>query len=97
MVRIALPHADTAAGSVRPGLAIATPAATDTFGIVWLLMTTSARHAGWPDDVAVDDPASAGLSTPVSFERARSPRSMPGSLQRSGAWQDQTEQRSPSA
>jgi mRNA interferase MazF len=62
VVRVDFLYADSAAGGVRPGLAIATPAATDTFGIVWILMITSARHARWPDDVAVDDLAAAGLS-----------------------------------
>jgi mRNA interferase MazF len=64
IVRIGFPYADRDTGGVRPALVVATPAATDTFGIVWVLMITSARHAPWPDDVAVIDLAAAGLSHP---------------------------------
>jgi mRNA interferase MazF len=61
-VRIDFPYADSNSGAVRPAVVVATPAATGTFGIVWVLMITSAWQAPWPDDVAVSDLAAAGLS-----------------------------------
>jgi mRNA interferase MazF len=64
VVRIGFPYADSDTDGVRPALVVATPAATDTFGIVWVLMITSARHAPWPDDVAITNLAAAGLSRP---------------------------------
>ncbi|MFO1024394.1 MAG: type II toxin-antitoxin system PemK/MazF family toxin [Acetobacteraceae bacterium] len=43
---------------------VATAPATEAFGIVWVLMITSARHARWPDDVLITDPVAARLSRP---------------------------------
>jgi mRNA-degrading endonuclease toxin of MazEF toxin-antitoxin module len=62
VVRIECPYANSDAIGVRPALVVATLPATDSFGIVWVLMITSARHAPWPDDVAGSDLAAAGLS-----------------------------------
>lgn len=64
IVRVNFPHADSDAVGARPALIVASPAATDAFGILWVLMITSARHAPWPDDVAITDLATAGLSRP---------------------------------
>jgi mRNA interferase MazF len=62
VVRVEFPHADTPALAVRPALIFAKPAATEVFGIVWVMMITSSRHTPWPDDVRVTDLARAGLS-----------------------------------
>jgi mRNA interferase MazF len=64
VVRVEFPHADTATLAVRPALVFASPAATESFGIVWVMMITSSRHTPWPDDVWVTDLARAGLSPP---------------------------------
>jgi mRNA-degrading endonuclease toxin of MazEF toxin-antitoxin module len=64
VVRVDFPHADTATLAARPAVVIASPAATDVFRIIWVLMITSSRHTKWPDDVLVTDLAQAGLSRP---------------------------------
>jgi len=64
IVRVGFPLVDTNTVRVRPGLVIATPSATDTFGIVWVLMITSARHQRWPDDIVISDLSSTGLPHP---------------------------------
>jgi mRNA-degrading endonuclease toxin of MazEF toxin-antitoxin module len=71
VVRVDFPHADTQAVAGRPALVIASPPANDTFGIVWVLMITSSRHAAWPDDVAITDLAKAGLSRPSVIRTAK--------------------------
>jgi hypothetical protein len=64
VVREEFPHADTTTLAVRPALIFSSPAATEVFGIVWVMMITSSRHTPWPDDVWVTDLARAGLSRP---------------------------------
>lgn len=64
IVRVNFPHANSDAAGARPALIVASPRATDAFDIVWVLMITSARHAAWPDDVAITDLTAAGLSQP---------------------------------
>ena len=83
IVRVNFPHADSEAVGTYPALIVASPAATDAFGIVWVLLITSARHAPWPDDVAITDMATAGLSQPgivrtgkiAAIDSGSSPRS----------------------
>jgi mRNA interferase MazF len=41
------------------------------FGILWVLMITSSRHAAWPDDVPITDLAMAGLSRPSMIRTAK--------------------------
>jgi mRNA interferase MazF len=62
VVRVDFPYADEPIARPRPALVIATPTATPTFGMVWVLMITSARHAPWPEDVPITDLTTAGLS-----------------------------------
>ena len=62
IVRVDFPFADQAATRRRPALVIATPAATDAFSIVWMLMITSATHEPWPLDVPISDLQLGGLS-----------------------------------
>jgi mRNA interferase MazF len=71
IVRMDFPYADSNTGTVRPALVVATPAATGTFNIVWVLMITSARHSPWPGDVAVSDLPAAGLSHPSIVRTAK--------------------------
>jgi mRNA interferase MazF len=56
------PYADEPIARPRPALVIATPAATSAFGMVWVLMINSARHAPWPEDVPITALNAAGLS-----------------------------------
>jgi mRNA interferase MazF len=62
IVSVEFPFADQAAMRRRPALVIATPDIGQDFGIVWLLMITSARHTRWPSDVAVTQLPGTGLA-----------------------------------
>ena len=39
--------------------------------LLWLLMITAAANRGWPDDVAIDDHAGAGLPIPSIVRTAK--------------------------
>lgn len=62
IVRLDFPFADQAATRRRPALAIAAPAATDAFSILWVLMITSAARERWPLDVPISDLRLGGLT-----------------------------------
>jgi mRNA interferase MazF len=40
-------------------------------GLVWVLMITAAANRGWPDDIAIDDHAAAGLPIPSIVRTAK--------------------------
>ncbi len=71
VVRVDLSCADEPVARPRPALVIATPAATSSIRLVWVLMITSARHAPWPQDVPITDLAAAGLSHPSLIRTAK--------------------------
>jgi mRNA interferase MazF len=62
IVRVDFPFADEATTRRRPALVIATPAATEAFSILWVLMITSAARGSWKLDVPISDLALGGLS-----------------------------------
>jgi mRNA interferase MazF len=64
VVRVDFPYAEQAASRRRPALVVATPDVQARFGIIWVLMITSARHQPWPGDVRIGDLRSAGLAHP---------------------------------
>jgi mRNA interferase MazF len=59
---VAFSDADEATTRRRPALAAAVPEGRDQFGIVRVLMVTSARQGSRPFDVPVSDPRGTGLS-----------------------------------
>ena len=71
VVRVDFPYADEPVSRPRPGLVIATPEATQAFGIAWVLMITSARHVAWPHDVLITDLTATGLSHPSLVRTAK--------------------------
>jgi mRNA interferase MazF len=62
IVRVDFPFADEATTRRRPALVVATPSATDSFSIVWVLMITSAAQGRWPLDVPISDLRLGGLT-----------------------------------
>jgi mRNA interferase MazF len=62
IVRVDFPFTDRAGTRRRPALVIAAPVATDAFGVLWVLMITSAAGERWPLDVPVSDIRLGGLS-----------------------------------
>ena len=71
VVRVDFPYADEPTARPRPALVVATPEATAAFGLAWVLMITSARHAPWPYDVAITDLTSTGLPRPSLIRTAK--------------------------
>lgn len=71
VVRVDFPYADEPTVRPRPALVIATPEATTAFGLAWVLMITSARHAPWPYDVTITDLTSTGLPRPSLIRTAK--------------------------
>jgi mRNA interferase MazF len=41
------------------------------FGLVWVLMITSARHAPWPGDITITDLTATGLAHPSLIRTAK--------------------------
>src|ERR1051326_3352658 len=64
IVRVDYPSADEARTRRRPALVVATPAVSDEFAILWMLMITSAPQGTWPHDVSVSDLRLGGLDHP---------------------------------
>lgn len=65
VVRVPFPFTDRAASKNRPALVLSSGKAFNTpAGHVVLAMITSAHHAPWPLDCAIEDLASAGLPAP---------------------------------
>ena len=62
IVRFDFPFPDQAARRRWRALAIAAPAATDAFAVLWVLMIASAANESWPLDVPVSDLALGGLT-----------------------------------
>jgi PemK-like protein. len=45
----------------RPALVVASGALEEQHGLAWVLMITSAKNRGWPEDVEISDIEAAGL------------------------------------
>jgi mRNA interferase MazF len=56
---------------LRPALNISTEAFQRATGLCWVLMITSAEHAPWPGDVAVDALEFTGLARPSVVRTAK--------------------------
>ena len=64
VARVAFPFADSPIHRNRPALVISTPDVHERFGVLWVLMITSAERTRWPGDVTISDLAEAGLPVP---------------------------------
>ena len=64
VVRVAFPFADSDVRRNRPGLVISVSEVDERFGVVWVLMITSAGRSPWPGDVPISDLSGAGLPVP---------------------------------
>ncbi|MCP5432757.1 MAG: type II toxin-antitoxin system PemK/MazF family toxin [Alphaproteobacteria bacterium] len=61
VVVVPFPYADRLAEKRRPALVVSNERLETAHGLVWLAMITSAKNAPWPEDVAINDLAEAGL------------------------------------
>jgi mRNA-degrading endonuclease toxin of MazEF toxin-antitoxin module len=61
VVVVPFPYTDRLAEKRRPAVVISAPELSKNYGLVWLLMVTSADNPRWDCDIAVSDLKEAGL------------------------------------
>ncbi|HEY0283039.1 MAG TPA: type II toxin-antitoxin system PemK/MazF family toxin [Rhizomicrobium sp.] len=61
IVVVPFPYSDRLAEKRRPALVVSAPALQKRFGLIWLMMITSAGNPAWDCDVAISDLKLAGL------------------------------------
>lgn len=71
IVVVPFPYADRLAEKRRPALVVSAPALQKRFGLVWLMMITSADNPAWDCDVAISDLKQAGLPAPSVVRPAK--------------------------
>ena len=71
IVIVPFPYADRLAEKRRPALVVSAPALQKRFGLVWLMMITSAANPTWDCDVAISDLKLAGLPAPSVVRPAK--------------------------
>lgn len=71
VVKVPFPYTDRPTRQYRPALVVAAGALEDAHGLLWVVMITSAENRRWPGDVAISDPASAGLPAPSVIRTAK--------------------------
>ncbi|MFN0024661.1 MAG: type II toxin-antitoxin system PemK/MazF family toxin [Parvularculaceae bacterium] len=64
VVVVPFPYADRLAEKRRPALVVSVPKVTTNYGLVWLVMITSAANPRLDYDVVVNDLDAAGLPAP---------------------------------
>jgi mRNA interferase MazF len=71
VVIVPFPYTDRLSEKRRPAVVISAPSLTRDYGLVWLLMVTSADNPRWPCDVEVSDLKKAGLPAPSLIRPAK--------------------------
>lgn len=71
IVVVPFPYADRLAEKRRPALVVSAPGLQKSFGLVWLMMITSADNPAWDCDVAISDLKLAGLPAPSVVRPAK--------------------------
>lgn len=71
IVKVPFPYTDRPVRERRPALVVAAGGLQERHGLLWVLMITSAENRGWPGDVAISDPAAAGLPAPSVVRTAK--------------------------
>jgi mRNA interferase MazF len=61
VVKVPFPYTDRPIRQRRPAVVIAAGEIEEVYGLLWLLMITSAENRGWEGDVMVSDLGAAGL------------------------------------
>lgn len=64
VVVVPFPYTDRLAEKRRPAVVVSAPDVRAKYGLVWLLMVTSAENPAWECDVIVKDLKAAGLPAP---------------------------------
>lgn len=71
VVKVPFPYTDRATRHSRPALVVSTEGLEDAHGLLWVLMITSAENRGWPGDIVIADPITAGLPAPSVIRTAK--------------------------
>ena len=61
VIKVPFPYTDRATRQSRPAVVVSTDQLQDLHGLLWVVMITSAKNRGWPDDVPVANLKRAGL------------------------------------
>jgi len=64
VVAVPFPYVDRLQVKRRPALVVSGQRWLEAHGLLWVLMITSAGNEPWPDDIAIEDLALAGLPKP---------------------------------
>jgi mRNA interferase MazF len=71
VVKVPFPYTDRTVRQHRPALVVSRGDIETAHGLLWVLMITSAENRGWPGDVSVSNPATAGLPVPSVIRTAK--------------------------
>jgi mRNA interferase MazF len=71
VVKVPFPYTDRATRQYRPALVISSAQMADAYGLLWVLMITSAENRGWAGDVTIKNIAAAGLPAPSVIRSAK--------------------------
>lgn len=71
VIKVPFPYTDRSTRQTRPALVVSASEIEDRHDLLWVVMITSAGNRGWPGDVSIKDPASAGLPVPSLIRCAK--------------------------
>jgi mRNA interferase MazF len=71
VIKVPFPYTDRATRQSRPALVVSTGGIEKAHNLLWVVMITSAENRGWPGDVAISNPATAGLPAPSVIRTAK--------------------------
>ena len=71
VIKVPFPYTDRATRQSRPAVVVSTAQLQDLYGLLWVVMITSAENRGWPDDVPVTNLKLAGLPVPSVIRSAK--------------------------
>lgn len=71
VVKVPFPYTNRPTRQYRPALVVSGRNTADGFGLLWVVMITSAENRGWPDDVPIPELAGTGLPAPSVIRPAK--------------------------
>ena len=71
IVKVPFPYTDRPVRQRRPALVVAADEIEAGYGLLWLVMITSAENRSWPGDVRISDLRAAGLPAPSIVRAAK--------------------------
>jgi len=71
VIRVPFPYTDRSTRQFRPALVVSGPDMQTRYGLLWVVMITSAENRSWPDDVPIMRLADTGLPAPSVIRPAK--------------------------